>query len=321
MKSFLVFFVLMGVISCTKSDKSNDQSRQLIQPFQKDQVIIDYTGGSITAGEIDEKMRPHLEKAREALFQAYLKEAENLLIERNQDRLKINVEVTDFEVKSYIQANKLQNTAPEKIKEFLESEKLRMAKQNAILELKKSLNVQSRLGSATFDLKELKDLPHRGGEKPQVVAQVFCDFANGMCSRLKLIMAQAENQFGNQLKWYYRHFPVASNAGSFEAAKVAICAHDQSKFWVAYEELTNMSGLVAGKDLVTILSDKGLSATELKKCLQTEDVTNKLQVDIKSAESIGIQETPSIVINGEKIKDLDSVIPTIQKHLQAKSSK
>lgn len=321
MKSMLLLALTLFAVSCTKNEKSNDQSRQLLHPFSSDHVILEYTGGTITAGQIEEKMKPHLEKAREALFQAYLREAELLLVERNQDRMQFNIEVTDLELKNYIQANKLQATPSEKVREFLMSEKMRMAKQNAVIELKNSLNVKSRLGAATFDLKELKDLPSRGGSQAEIIAQVFCDFANGMCSRLKLVLTQAENQFGEKFKWYFRHFPVASNAGSFDAAKVAICAHEQKKFWIAYEELTNLSGLVAGKDLSQILADKGLDLDELKKCLQSETTTTQLNNDIKSAESIGIQETPTIVINGEKVKDLDSVIPKIQSQISAKSSK
>ncbi|MFP5518871.1 MAG: DsbA family protein [Bdellovibrionia bacterium] len=311
-----IFILALGSLvvlgACTKKNENQDNSQKLIQPLQSEMTILEYTGGQIKAKDIEERMTPHLEKARETLFNSYLQEAEKLLIEQHQDRLNVEVNVTDEEIKKYILANKILPSDAPKIRDFLVNEKLRLQKLQAVDELKKSLNVKNKIGSALFEVKGTSKSPSQGETSAKVKIQVFCDFANGMCSRVRMVLAQAEKLFGKNIYWVYRHFPVASNPGSFESAKIGICAFEQGKFWPVYDALSNLSGQLQGKNLNEIAVGAGLSKEELEECLSKKTTSEALDVDIKSAQDIGIAETPTLIINGQKVKNIDQVVPTIE---------
>lgn len=301
----------LTLISCTK--KSDDLSQQLVKPLNDDQVILEYNGGTITAGDVKDEMKPQFERIREQLLNAYTRAAEEKLVEKMADRFKADdVKVSDAELESYIRANNIPRGEADKVRGFLISEKKRIQKQTSQNSVFQSLNVSNKLGAARYDVEATSDMPQQGPSGADVTIQVFCDFANPMCNRSRLTMGEMKNEFGDKIRWIFRHFPVPSNPAGYEASLVAMCAHEQDKFWPVHDALFDHQATLAKDDLTEIAVKAGANEKELKNCINSEVARNNLNKEIKAATSLGLTATPAYFVNGNKVNDFEKLKPTVR---------
>lgn len=314
----LIFVSTLFVVGCTKS-KETDHSQELIRPLQGDQVILEYKGGKITARDIEEKMKPQLERTREQLLTSYIKAAEELLTERMADRLKSQAsDVTNAELENYMQANRLPRTETEKVRAFLVSEKNRIHKQIGRMQMFKELDVQNKLGAARYDLEATSGMPSQGPSSAPVTIQVFCDFGNPMCSRSRIVVGELKNQFGDKVRWVFRHFPVASNGIGEDAALVAICAHEQDLFWPVHDRLMDHQAELNKENLLKFAGAAGANDQKLAACVKSAEAKAILAKEIKDAEALGLTQTPAYFVNGTKINEIDQLKPFVTSQLEKK---
>jgi protein-disulfide isomerase len=87
------------------------------------------------------------------------------------------------------------------------------------------------------------------------------------------------------------------------AAEAAECAADQNKYWEYHDFLfQNQSGENQGafsKDnLKKFAADLGLATDEFNQCMDSGTHTDLIQSDTTMAQQIGVQSTPSFLVNG-----------------------
>jgi len=307
MKKTLIILTAIGFVGCTKNN-NGDQSQSLVKPLNDDQVILEYSGGKVTAKDVKEEMKPQFERAREQILNSYVKAAEDVLAQRVADRLKTEItEVSEAELENYMKANKLPKSDSEKIRAFLTSEKVRIQKQIGKMQVFKELDVKNKLGAARYDVKSTSEMPSQGPASAAVTIQVFCDFGNPICNRSRLTMGEIKNEFGDKVRWIFRHFPVASNPLGEEAALVAICAHQQNQFWPVYERFFDQQTGMTKEKLNKIAVSAGVNEEKLNECLHSQEAKNVLAKEIKDAEALGLTQTPAYFVNGTKINDIDTL--------------
>lgn len=313
MKKILVLFATIGIVAaCTKGGNNSDHSQELVKPLGDDQVILEYKGGKITAKDVKDEMKPQFERAREQILNSYIKAAEDLLAERVADRLKGEAEeVSATELENYMRANKIPKTDTDKVKAFLASEKARIQKQIGKLQVFKDLDVKNKLGAARYDVKSTSAMPTQGPATAAVTIQVFCDFGNPICNRSRLVLGEIKNEFGDKVRWVFRHFPVASNPLGEEASLVAICAHQQDLFWPVYDRLFDQQAGMTKENLTKVAVTAGVNEAKLTECLQSQETKNTLAKEIKDAEALGLTQTPAYFVNGTKINDIDTLKSTV----------
>ncbi|MGZ3805209.1 MAG: DsbA family protein [Pseudobdellovibrionaceae bacterium] len=295
------------ILGCTK-EKSVDYSQELIQPLSDDQVVLEYRGGKITAKDLKEEMKPQFARVREQLLNSYVKAAEDLLAERVADKLnKVAGEVTLAELENYMKANKLPKSDAEKVRFFLVGEKARIQKQIDKMQVFKELDVRNKLGAARYDIQASSSMPSQGPASAAVTIQVFCDFGNPICNRSRLVLGEIKNEFGDKVRWIFRHFPVASNPLGEEASLVAICAQHQDLFWPVFERFFDQQAGMTKENLVKVAQSAGVNEAKLKDCLQSQEARNLLSKEIKDAESLGLTQTPAYFVNGTKVNDVDQL--------------
>ena len=72
-------------------------------------------------------------------------------------------------------------------------------------------------------------------------------------------------------------------------------------FWLMHDELFNKQGLITIEDLPTVAKYIGLDSTKFATCLETESPLEAIKADAKEAESLGVEVTPTLAINGHLI--------------------
>jgi len=146
----------------------------------------------------------------------------------------------------------------------------------------------------------------RGEPGAPVVIEEFGDFQCLPCSLMWPILEKLENDYGRQLVVVFREHPLQMHKFAMDAARAAEAAGLQGKFWEMHDTLyRNRATWVPSAYIRPYLNDY---ATELKLDLDRfktdmdgPEVAKRIEADQDRGESLGIDRTPAIFINGQRI--------------------
>lgn len=141
-----------------------------------------------------------------------------------------------------------------------------------------------------------------------VVLAEYSDFQCPACATWKSLIDLVIEKYGKDIRFEYRDFPLQSiHKRAFGAAKAAEAAGRQGKFWEMHDLLfANQSTWSESLGFESIIKKY---ATELK--LNTDQfmddynskvVSDIVQSDIVKGNKLGINATPTLYLNNEKIQ-------------------
>ena len=121
------------------------------------------------------------------------------------------------------------------------------------------------------------------------------------------MLVQLENDYPEDLRVIYRHYPLTSiHDKAALSAQAAEAAGIQDKFWemhdLLYEKLDEWKGMSVEEFqewLVTQADDLGLDSDQFNEDLTSEALVNMVQKAWEESSSIGIPGTPFLLINGQ----------------------
>jgi len=124
-----------------------------------------------------------------------------------------------------------------------------------------------------------------------------------------------------KVKLIYRDFPLDQVA--VKAAQIAECAGNDKYFGVLDIIFRGQPTWATGADPVAELAKPlriaGLGENEIKACLANEAMMNAVLNDYRSGETLGVNSTPTLFIDGQlyrgsrSVEDLDSVLGKLVK--------
>ena len=94
--------------------------------------------------------------------------------------------------------------------------------------------------------------------------------------------------------------PLPKHTHADPAARAAIAAQNQNKFWEMHHKLFENQEHLEQSDLERYAKDVGLDMTKFKADLGTKDTDARLEADRKQADTLKIKGTPTIYINGRE---------------------
>lgn len=109
-------------------------------------------------------------------------------------------------------------------------------------------------------------------------------------------IANVRNQFGERMRYVFRHRPVTGSDLARRAAELAECAHLQDRFWDCHIKLMTRSETLREEDLAAVTEELGLNVGA-EACAQAKARVN---ADIMSAQASGVMFTPTFFINGRR---------------------
>ncbi|MCH8049206.1 thioredoxin domain-containing protein [Patescibacteria group bacterium] len=139
-------------------------------------------------------------------------------------------------------------------------------------------------------------------EKAKVVLVEYSDFECPFCSRHHPTMKSLLDEFGDDVAWVYRHFPLTSIHPQAQPAALATeCAAEQEKFWEFADAMfENKGGL--GDDLYTqVAGDIGLDVDQFTECYESEKYADAVAEDVASGSAAGVSGTPATFVNGQLV--------------------
>lgn len=139
-----------------------------------------------------------------------------------------------------------------------------------------------------------KDLPYFGNPDGDVVIAEFFDYNCGYCKRaLDEVIKVVENDPG--IKIVFHEMPILSEASS-EAARYAVAAHKQGKYFDYHRELMKFAGPKTTEALEKLAEKVGLDVEQLRKDAASREVRGQIEKSLTLSRDLGIRGTPAFVI-------------------------
>jgi protein-disulfide isomerase len=142
-----------------------------------------------------------------------------------------------------------------------------------------------------------------GNPQGDVTFVEFFDYNCGYCKRAMSDMFDLLKSDG-KLKVVLKEFPVLG-PGSVEAAKVAVAVRMQDpggkKYMAFHQKLLGGRGQADKAKALAAAKDAGLDMARLEKDMQSDEIKTTLEDNLKLAEKLGLNGTPSYVIGSNVI--------------------
>jgi protein-disulfide isomerase len=148
--------------------------------------------------------------------------------------------------------------------------------------------------------------PSRGNASAPIVLVEFSDFQCPFCQRANPTVEQVRKQYGDKIRFVYRHFPLPNHPDARPAAEAAACAEAQGKFWEYHDRLFAEPRLSAA-DLKAHAAATGLDQAKFNTCVDTHQSAAKVEKDIEEGAQLGVTGTPAFFINGRSIEGAQPV--------------
>ncbi len=151
------------------------------------------------------------------------------------------------------------------------------------------------------------DDPAHGPKTAPVTVVMFSDFQCSACARTHLVLKEVIAEYGDKVLFVVRDFPLENiHENAFAAAVAANAALAQGKFFEYIEILYRNQDALDAASLKRYAAETGLNAKQFELDLSQEKIAAEVRKDIADGKSYGITGTPSIFVNGVKVRHLSA---------------
>jgi protein-disulfide isomerase len=165
---------------------------------------------------------------------------------------------------------------------------------------------------------DVADAPMKGNPSARVTLIEFADYECPHCKRAQPVLRQAVDEYKNDVRVYFKHYPLSAHPNARLAAEAAVAAQKQGKFWPYNDGVWAHSEGLTPAVLEQIAKDVGLDVEKWRKDLDSDEVRQRVQKDHADGEALSIQATPTIYLNGREYtdgRDIDSLKDWVNEEL------
>ena len=141
-----------------------------------------------------------------------------------------------------------------------------------------------------------------------VTLEEFGDYQCPPCSLLHPELKTIKAEFGNRINFVFRNLPLSKvHKNAQAAAQAAEAARFQDRFWpmhdILYEHQSEWKDAADPRPVfLKLASEIGLDLKRFQRDEDSEDVKARIDDDSKRAESLGINGTPTVLIEGRQVR-------------------
>lgn len=144
--------------------------------------------------------------------------------------------------------------------------------------------------------------PAKGAEAPLVTIISYSDFECPFCGGFATTLDELVRAYPDDVRIVFRHFPLGMHPGAEPAARAAIAAQAQGRFWAMHDRLFAVHRVADTDGLVTLAKELGLDTERFSADLAAEATAKRVADEQAEARGFGVRSTPSFFINGRLAK-------------------
>jgi protein-disulfide isomerase len=163
--------------------------------------------------------------------------------------------------------------------------------------------------------------PSKGGKADAKVTIVqFSDFQCPFCSRVEPTITDLLKDYGKDVRVVWKNNPLPFHPQAGPAAKAALAAGEQGKFWEMHEKIFADQQHLDDATFEKYANELGLNMNKWKASYGSDKFAASIKEDQSLAEKLGARGTPSFFINGRPLRGAqpkDSFKQVIDKEIDA----
>ncbi|MBK7975357.1 MAG: thioredoxin domain-containing protein [Deltaproteobacteria bacterium] len=159
---------------------------------------------------------------------------------------------------------------------------------------------------------KLEGQPFRGAADAKVTIVEYSDFQCPYCKRgYDVIEQQVLKEYGDKVKFYYKHYPLPFHPWAEPAAVAVECAREQSvdAYWATYHGFFERQNDVKEPANVKAVAKDILAKTKTKidmkawqECYDGQKTLAAVKAQAEEGASVGVNGTPAYFINGQSLE-------------------
>lgn len=281
-------------------------------------------GETISAAQLEAAVRTQVqaleERARQLRRATLNKLIDNLLLEQAargegasvSDYLNRHVESTSVppaDVDATYERSRdqfpgvLPAEAKYRIRRTLEDNRRAAALESLLKKLRAQATVTNHLMEDRLSALEFasQEGPSRGKAGAPVTIVEFSDFECPYCRAAQPALQQVLERWAGRVRLVFKHFPLERHAGALPAARAAVCAGSQGRFWELHDRIFAATGPLTAAFLRSAADGAGVNIREFEACMGSEESLEPVRKDILLGRTVGVAGTPAFFVNREQV--------------------
>jgi protein-disulfide isomerase len=129
----------------------------------------------------------------------------------------------------------------------------------------------------------------------------FSDFQCPYCARAQEVIERVRRRHPERVAVVFRHFPLdAIHPHARTAAMASECAAEQGRFHAYHDALFSRQDSIGARTWEAFATDAGLrDLPAFRQCVDSRRHAAAVERDAKIAAELGLEVTPSLIVNGE----------------------
>jgi protein-disulfide isomerase len=142
--------------------------------------------------------------------------------------------------------------------------------------------------------------PSRGPSSAPITMIEFADFTCPHCQAMAPKLDKMWEKKRDQVRFVYKFLPLSGpgHERGEPAARAAIAAMNQGKFWEMHQKLFEAEGRLDQSDLERMAKELGLDLAKFRADMEAKETKERIEADKKLADALEIKGTPTIYVNG-----------------------
>lgn len=163
---------------------------------------------------------------------------------------------------------------------------------------------------------DLAGSPSKGPKDAAVVIVEWADFECPFCMAAAPLFDFLRLAYPGHVRVVFKHFPISHHANAELAARAAVAAQHQGRFWRMHDLMITNGTSLNEPGLQSLAEKAGLDLAAFKADLSSELTRQTILRDKRQADELGLTGTPMVYINGryfdfayfDLLEDLDDWI-------------
>lgn len=148
----------------------------------------------------------------------------------------------------------------------------------------------------------------KGNKEAAATLIEYSDFQCPACGAYYPLVKQLSQEFGDKVRFVYRHFPLEQHKNAELAAFAAEAAGKQGKFWEMHDLIFDNQREWSDSEDARALFAKyaaslNLAAEQFQKDIDSAEVKAKVEKDYQGGLAAKVNSTPTFFLNGKKLQN------------------
>jgi len=147
----------------------------------------------------------------------------------------------------------------------------------------------------------LGDSEFEGPADAKVTVVIFSDFQCPFCARVQPTLDEVRKAYAADVRIVAKHNPLSFHPNAEPAARAALAAGKQGKYWEMHDQLYTDTKALSQTDLEGYAKALGLDLAQFRRDMDDKAIVERIAADQRQAAELGARGTPSFFVNGRYV--------------------